>query len=674
MEFEAKEKLSISLREQFKNNKNLKSNKSNYIFIYYLILFCLLVLFVLTIFYNNNPTKIIFFNKNTQYYQKEKHIDSHYNRISPNDEKYIYIPIISTSDFHGRFFPENNEITYNSKKIKYKTGGLEYTAKYINILREEFGENRVLYFDIGDQFFQTNETMLFDGINIIEFLNNIGLNGTVLGNHEFIYRRDWIENKIKKAKYPYIINNIQDKKTGEKSEIFGKNQKKSHLYQIKLGNGDIIKIGVIGITLNNGVDKEFYTVGNRHTWKNIIFQPYETDLENESNILRKQGADAIILLSHIGLICDNETESSKINMYKKTTKQCNCDINNKESLLYKLLNKLNSGMIDAIIGGDTHNTVHHWINNIPIMINKGKSNYLNVMYLPFKKDIKKNKYILINDEIKIESPLPSCEKIFSNLDNCEKINIQNENINPGELIDYYWHGKKIVKDEKTKDLFDKYYSLYNISEETNIVNLIGFNNSIKIDLTGDSLLGNLMMDAIKNITKTDISIVNFWMFQYSISPGKLSMLDFIKLMPHENYLCTTELTGGELIKMIKTVQNSKRGYHPTSGLKQYIKIKNNGIKEVINVQIYVDGKAVDIDINKVYSLSSNNLILSEESEDEFKLKDSLDIIQDKYRNNKIKCSKRLVYIELMNYFRNKGIVDLREEIDLTKPRIVIIEE
>ena len=673
MEFEVKKSKIIPLKEKLENNNNLK-NKINSNFIYSIIIFCLLNIFLFMFYFKIHLTKPLFINKKNQYYLKEKHIDSYYEKISTQDEKYIYIPIISTSDFHGHFFPEINEFMSNSKKIEYKTGGLEYTAKYINILREEFGKNRVLYFDIGDQFFQTNETILFEGLNIIEFLNKIGLNGSVIGNHEFIYRRDWIENKIKKAKYPYITNNIKDKTTGQKNGILGKNQERSHLYEIKLDNGDIIKIGVIGITLNNRADKELYTVGNRHTWNDIIFQPYETDLENESIKLRQEGADAIVLLAHIGMICDNESESSKLNMYNKKTKQCNCDINNKESLLYKLLNNLKPGIVDAIIGGDTHNTVHHWINNIPIMINKGKSNYLNVMYLPFKKDNKSNKYLLINDEIKIESPLPSCEKIFSNLNNCEKINIEDDKINPGELIEYYWHGKKIVSDEMTKDLFNKYYSLYNLSKESDVVKFIGFNNSINVDLTGDSLLGNIMMDAIRNITKADVSIVNFWMFQNSILPGRLNLLDFIKLMPHENYLCTTELTGSELIKMIQTVQSSERGYQPTSGLKQFIKINDNQKKEVINVQIYVDGKAIDIDKDKIYILSSNNLILSEESEDEFKWKDSLDIIQDKYRNNKIQCSRKLVYIELMNYFRNIGVVDLSKDIDLTKPRIVIVEE
>ena len=603
---------------------------------------------------------------------EEKEIDINYTRISPNDEEFVYIPIVGTSDFHGRFFPEENMINYNSKKIIYKTGGLEYIAKYINILRDEFGSNRVLYFDIGDQFFHTNETILFDGNNIIEFLNKIGLNGTTLGNHEFIYRREWIENKIKKANYPYIINNIKDKNTNKKKGILGKNQETSHLYEIKLENGDIIKIGVIGITLKNGVDKTFHTVGNKHTWDDLIFQSYETDLEKESKNLREKGANAIILLSHIGLLCNNISETSKINMYNKTMKQSECE-HEGDSLLYKLLNKIKPGMIDGIIGGDTHTNVHHWVNDIPIMISTHFSKYLNIMYLPFKKNFTNNKYILINDEIKIEGPIPSCEKIFSNLNHCEKLNNPGEFENSGNLVNFVWHGKRIEKDIMTKKLFDKYYSLYKNSKENNIVKLMGFNDKIKIDLSGDSLLGNLMMDAIRQITDTNISIVNFWMFQNEVYPGVLTLFDFIKLMPYENYICITEITGNEIFKMIKTVQNGKRGYQPTSGLKQFIKIKN-GKKEVIDVQIYKNGKAINIDKNKVYTLSSNNYVLSEENEDEFHNKDFLDIIKDKKRNNKIHCSKTNAYIELMKYFRGKVVVDLSKEVDMTKSRIVFIED
>ena len=480
-----------------------------------------------------------------------------------------------------------------------------------------------------------------------------------------------MEEKIKNAKYPYIVNNIKDKITKKKNEALGKNFETFHLYEIKLENGDIIKIGVIGITLRNGFDKKFYNIGNKYTWDNITFLPYEEDLEKESYKLRKEGANAIILLSHIGLLCNNLSETARINMYNKDKKQSECEKEG-NSLLYKFLNTIKPGIFDAIVGGDTHNTIHHWINNIPIMISKGRANYLNIMYLPFKKD-SNNKYILINDEIKIEGPLPSCEKIFSNFNHCEKLNTEEEYINSGELVEYYWHGKKIEKDIMTKEIFDKYYLLFKNTENKKIAEFIGYNESLKLDIKGDSILGNLMMDSIRNITKTDISIANFIMFQNEISTGKLSILDFIKLFPRLNHLCTTELTGAEIIKMIKTVQIGEKGFYPTSGIKQTIKV-NKDKKEVINIQLYINGSLVDIDKNRIYTLSSNNVVLSKDSKEEFSKKGSIEIIQDKYNKNKIKCKENNVYIEIANFFKNKGVVDLSKEVDMSKPRIVVVKE
>ena len=267
--------------------------------------------------------------------------------------------------------------------------------------------------DSGDQYFQSNETILFNGKNIFDFLNTIGLNGTTLGSHEYLYKKPWIEKLIKRANFPYLVNNIRDITNNKTKGALGQNQECSHLYEIKLNNdkNDIIKIGVIGITMQIGEDKGFYNVGNRQTWNNISFESHYFNLEQESKKLKENGANAIILLSHIGLLCNNITETNKLNIYTKYSKQSECQKDG-NSLLYNFIQGLKPGLIDAIIGGDTHNNVHHWLNDIPIMISKGKSKYVNIMYLLFKK--RENNYILINDEIKKEGPLPSCEKIFKN--------------------------------------------------------------------------------------------------------------------------------------------------------------------------------------------------------------------------------------------------------------------
>ena len=659
--------ISMIPSNQEKNYPNYNKYAINIILIISIIIF----VFFLFLFMKSNI--IIKHNKLSNEIslslKSEKYeIDSTYERISPNDEKYIYIPIIATNDFHGRFFPEKYEIYNNGSKIEYTYGGLEYIAKYINTLRNEFGENRVLYFDSGDHYFQCNETILFTGNNIFEFLNTIGLNGTTIGNHEFLYKRKFIEDKIKRAKFPYLVNNIKDNTNNNTKNVLGNNQENSHLYEIKLNNNDIIKIGVIGITMQIGKDKRFYNVGNRQTWDNISFESYYYNLEQESNKLKEKGANCIILLSHVGLECHNINETSKINMYTKNIKQSECQ-HDGNSLLYNFIKGLKPGIIDAIIGGDTHNNVHHWIDNIPIMISKGKTKYTNIMYLPFKKV--NNEYKLINDDIKIEGPLPSCDKIFNDTKNCEKRENNDSNI---ELINYYWHGEKMGKDKKTKPLFDKYYDLYKKSEEKKLCKITGLPEKIKIDLSGDSLLGNLMLDVIKNITRTDISIVNFWMFQNYLSPGYLSLLDFIKLMPHENHICTTEIKGKDIKQMIKAVQKGQRGFQPTSGLKQFVKVNNiTKEKEIIDIKLYnKENEVVEIEDEKIYTLSSNNFVLSEYCENEFAEKDSLDIIKALKKEGKIKCSKVNTYIEIMYYFKSKGIMDVNNIVDMTKKRIVFV--
>ena len=653
------------------NNPPSPNINKSFLKIMKFILVLFLSLYIYLYLYKNN--QIIKKNKKS-YLNKESNynIDSNYNTISPKDEKYIYIPLIGTNDIHGRFFPTNNYFNSNGQKIEYKTGGLEYIAKYINILKQEFGSNRILYFDAGDQFFSTTETILFDGNNIFEFLNTIGLNGTTLGNIDYMHKRQWIEDKIKKAKYPYLINNIKDIVTNKTKGALGDNQEQSHLYEIILNEKDIIKIGVIGLTMNVGVDKKFFNVGNRQTWNNITFQPHHTNIEEESKKLRDQGAKAIILISHIGLSCFNEKETIILNMYTKGTKQSECE-HTGNSLLYKFIQNLKPGTIDAIIGGDTHNNVHHWVNNIPIMITKGHAKYVNVMYLPFKKE--NNQFVLVNDNIKIEGPLPSCEKIFTGLNHCDKIDDNNNNFD-GKLVNYYWHNEKIDKDESTKSLFDKYYNLYQKALEEKIVNIKGFTEKLKIQKNGDCPLGNLMMDVIRNITKTDLSIVNSRMFQSYLAPGYLTIFDFIKLIPHEYYLCTTSIKGKEIKNLIKTVQANENGFLPTSGLKQFIKIKNgiNSKKEVVDVKLYSnDNKIVEIEDEKEYTLSSNNLVLSEFCENEFALKDSFNIIKSKVKKGDIKCSNTKAYIEIMEYLKNKGTIDINKDVDMTKKRIVILK-
>ena len=596
-------------------------------------------------------------------------IDSNYKNINPHERGIQYIPIVGTNDIHGHFFPVINKIKLNSTKIiTYKTGGVELIYSYINILREEFGSQKVLYFDAGDHYFGAQDSKLFEGENFEDFFNYVGLNGTTLGNKDFNFPREWIENKIKNANYPFLVNNIIDKNIKTKFGILGDNQETSHLYEINLGNGEEIKIGIIGLTLNKREDKAFYDIGNKYTWDSLNFQKYETDFELEAQNLRKKGAHAVLVLCSFGINCTEENYTSTLDMHNKTSKKPFCQ---KNSLIYKLLNNIKPNLIDGIIAGDGKKIdIHHWINDIPIMSTKDKARTLNIMYLPFKR-LKKNKYILMKEKIKIEGPLPLCEKVFHNLKHCETIS-KEEYSKAGELVEYYWHSRRIEPEPAFKAEFEDYYNEYQRYLEDKVVKFIGFESKLKVDDSGDSLLGNLFLDAMKNISQADFSISNIAMFKNELLPGSLSYIDIMNMIHEQQKLCITEVTGKELLTIIKNVQIGEHAFQATSGLLQTIKINKNGVKKVIDVKLYLNNsEPVPIEKNKTYIMSSNNYILSEESGEDFKVNEVLNIIKDKFKQNKIKCEATELGLLLINYFHEKEVINITEEVNMTRARIII---
>ena len=597
-------------------------------------------------------------------------LNQNYERVDPNDKNYIYIPIVGTDDIHGNFFPKVNNIKVGNISLSYKTGGLEYITKYINTLRDEFGSNRVLYFDGGDFYQGGIASVIFDGEIMLDYFNLVGLNGSTIGNHEFDYSREWIESKIHKAKYKVLINNIMDNSTYEKEGALGENHETSHLYEINLENGDVIKIGVIGLSFNMKNDKKMpNTWGNRATWDNITFFNYIEELEKESNRLRQEGASAVLALTHFGLVC-NQTLAMKLDMYNKSSIQGKCFREDDDSVLYKLLDVLKPGIIDGIIGGDTHMEMHHWENGIPMMSVPTHARYLNIMYLPFEKD-DEGKYFLVEDEVKIEGPLPACEKIFKNYQNCELIS-SNEYEQAGELINYSWHGIKIERDPMVQPIYDKYYHKYKELAEKKIVTFKGF-DKIKVDKSGDCILCNTYLDAIKEIKEADFAIINRGIFPEELVPCTLTREDFYNQMPYLDKICTVNITGEELKKIVGTVQAGKY-FYPSSNLKQTIKIDSQGNKEVTNIEIYVDDEPTPIEDDKIYIMASSMYVLSETSGEDFAKGESYKIIHEKAINNEVQCSNKTMDEEIAEFFRGRGTIDLSEKVSSERPRIIKIFE
>ena len=105
--------------------------------------------------------------------------------------------------------------------------------------------------------------------------------------------------------------------------------------------------------------------------------------------------------------------------------------------------------------------------------------------------------------------------------------------------------------------------------------------------------------------------------------------DFYNQMPYLDKICTVNVTGAELKKIVGTVQTVGKNYYPSSNLKQGLKVDKDGTKKIVNIELYVNGKPQEIEDDKIYKMASSMYVLSETSGEDFAKGDSYEIIHDK---------------------------------------------
>ena len=519
-------------------------------------------------------------------------ISSKYNHLSPTDRTYIYVPIISSSDLHGHFYPE--DINFSEKE--YTRGGLDYLAKYIEIMKNEF-QNRFIYIDAGDLFKGGLESDLTNGEIMTEALNLLQCEATTFGLHEFDYSRTFLEDKISKSEFPYLSTNIYDNKKKTKN-AFGSNHLTSKIFSFNVINSykeeKVLNIGVIGLAKNlekSNIKGEGYD--------DITFIPYKSAFIEEAIYLReKQNCAAVILLANVGIDC-GDVKTMELNMYNSASTQDLCD---NENDLYRLLASLDEGVIDAVITGQSHKQVHHWVKGIPIASSINNGLYANILYLAFTWNKSKDSFVISPKKIAIEGPIPICEKIFNKTRNCEiiKPSIADQYF---PTMEYLFHGIKIEKNNNLSIIHEKYDSLWEPYKEK-VCEIIGTDDILTLDHNGDFYLGNILAEIQSRITGADISVFNTKLLSDTWNPGKLPKYKIYSSINFKSNLCSFTMTGNELIRMMSILQQGEDKYYSTSGLKQIMSRDENN-KYYLSLLKYFDGfKEEEIIPEKEYTISA----------------------------------------------------------------------
>ena len=589
-------------------------------------------------------------------------ISSGYTHINPKDKSYVYIAILSTNDLHGHFFPEDIEFSENA----YTRGGMDYLEKYIDIIRNEF-KSRFIYLDAGDLFKGGLESQLTDGDIMTESLNLMQCKATTFGLHEFDYSREFLENKIKQASFPYLSTNIYDnvKKT---KNAFGDNHLTSKIYTINISDSEyvqnipeeeknddqnIIKIGIVGLAKN--LDKNDITGTG---FDDIDFLSYKNELTEEATKLREEGCHAVLLLANIGLDCGDNT--MKLNMYKSNSKQDLCDT---DSELYQLLLSIDSSIIDGIITGQSHKEVHHWINDKPIISSVDKGLYANILYLQFKWDKTKEIYKVNPKQSAIEGPIPICEKIFTKTNNCEIIK-------PSEVeeyfptLEYQFHGIKMEKTDTFSPIHNKYDSAWEYYK-VKICDIVGTEEILNIENNGDFYIGNILTEIQNRMTGSQISIFDAKLLSDTWNPGKLPKYKISSLITTQSKLCSFSMNGKELLKMMSILQSGEDKYYVTSGLKQIMSKDENNQFYLSQVKYFDGYKEEEIIPDKDYTISAiEELIVN--GKGDFKN------VLSWYKPQELKCDYGSIQELIEIYLKAQKTVDVRKYKDENNPKIKFI--
>jgi 5'-nucleotidase len=458
----------------------------------------------------------------------------------------VHVVIVGTTDVHG-WFNGHDEVAPD--KTLVHSGGLATFAAYVDALR---GANpgRVVVVDSGDLFQGTLESNLFEGEPVVDGYNAIGYAAAAVGNHEFDYGPvgpdpvartpgedplGALKHNAARAKFPFLSANLTEKASG-KTPSWAKP------YTIVNAGG--AKIGIIGLSTPDTPN-----VTMEQNVRSLDFGDPVAATVTAARDLRAHGADAVIVIAHMGGRCkvlDGDPHDAS-----------SCEVN-QEAMHY--LAALPNGTIDAYFAGHTHQTMRHYINGVPALQAGALSREFSTLDLW----IDPKAHHVLDDKTELRPLTMICAQVWSGTATCDARDGKD-----GEtLVARTFEGRAIEPDAKLAAMFKPYLDKVAAKrkETTGIRTAGAFRRSYQ----HESELGDLLTDGLRAATSADIAFINSGGIRGDLRAGDLTYGDIFEMCPFDNYGATVELTGAQLVEVLRLTTGGNRGFLQTSGLRYTI--------------------------------------------------------------------------------------------------------
>ncbi len=170
-----------------------------------------------------------------------------------------------------------------------KRGGL---ARLLTLRKEALKENPNTLFTLGgDTLSPSVETRTYRGAQMIDAWNAVGLDYSVLGNHEFDIRTEELLQRIKESKFTWLGANVIDTKT---NKIF------ADLPEFIIREFDGVKVGIVGLLLPETKEtssmEDHLKITDYCLTANLIV----------SRLRKVEKVDAVVGLTHLFMAQDKE--------------------------------------------------------------------------------------------------------------------------------------------------------------------------------------------------------------------------------------------------------------------------------------------------------------------------------------------------------------------------------
>ena len=200
--------------------------------------------------------------------------------LSGQAKKHKQLVILHTNDTHSQIFPISAQLP---DTMKAGRGGF---LRRIAMLKEERKKNPdLLYFDSGDFWQGSAYFTMFKGDVEIGLMNEMGIDASTIGNHEFDFGLENMAEMFKKANFPILSANYDF--TGTVMEGV------TRPWIIIKRNG--LKIGVFAVN-----PKMKGLVSDKNCPGVKYLDPAKVALETATMLKQEKKCDMVICISHLG--------------------------------------------------------------------------------------------------------------------------------------------------------------------------------------------------------------------------------------------------------------------------------------------------------------------------------------------------------------------------------------